>query len=184
MPKNAHATFIILGVLGVRPMTRNEIRKWIREFLCPTWEISPGTISSSLRALEGDGMVTKGDTQGGRDLKKDVYSITVKGKKELQRWLQSPEDSDSELLLKCLFGYHLPPDVLKEKVRAFRKRREDAVAEIEMRENRIAALPDTAMEKPFLRSAARYEVMTCIARIDWAQETLSMLETVEFPGNQ
>jgi len=182
MPKNAYARFIVLGVLGTRPMTGNEIRKWIRDFFCPSWKIGPKTVSSSLRTLEEEGLVTKLHPPGDRGQKKDVYTITGKGKKEMQRWLQSPEENDSEVLLKCLFGYHLPPDVLKEKVRAFRKRREDAIAEIEMRENRIAALPDTAVEKPFLRSAARNEIMTCIAQVDWAQETLSLLERIEFPG--
>lgn len=181
MPKNAYARFIILGVLGTRPMTGNEIRKWIRDFSCPAWKIGPGIVSSSLRTLEGEGLVKKEHPPGERGQKKDVYTITGRGKKELQRWLQSPEENDSGILLKCLFGYLLPPDVLKEKIRAFRKRREAAIAEIEMRENRIAALPDTAVEKPFLRSAARNEIMTCIAEVDWAQETLSMLETIEFP---
>ncbi|MCQ8894262.1 MAG: PadR family transcriptional regulator [Methanolinea sp.] len=180
MPKNAYATFIVLGVLGIRPMTRNEIRKWTREFFPPHGVISPGAVSSSLRSLEGEGLVTKEHPPGEGGQKKDVYAITGKGKRELLQWLQSPEENGSEVLLKCLFGYHLPPDVLKEKVRSFRKRREADIAGIEMRENRIAALPDTAAEKPFLRSVARYEVMTCIAQIDWAQETLSMLETIEF----
>lgn len=183
MPKTAYPKFIVLGVLGIRPMTRNEIKKWIRESFCHTWEISPETISPSLRALEGEGLVRKEQIRTEQGQKKDVYTITPTGKSELQRWLQSPEEKDSEIPLKCLFGYHLPPDVLKEKIRAFRKRREADIAEIEMRENRIATLSDTAIEKPFLRSAARYEFMTCIARIDWAQETLSMLETIEFRRN-
>ncbi|MDH7510628.1 MAG: PadR family transcriptional regulator [Methanolinea sp.] len=182
MPKNAHARFIVLGVVGTRPMTGNGIRKWIKDFFCPAWKIGPGTVSSSLRTLEEEGLVKKEHAPEERGQKKDMYTITGKGKKEMQRWLQSPEENDSEILLKCLFGYHLPPDVLKEKVRAFRKRREAAIAEIEMRENRIAALPDTAVEKPFLRSAARNEIMTCIAQVDWAQETLSLLETIDVPG--
>jgi len=184
IPKTAYSKYVVLGILEIRPMARSEIKRCIREYFCKGLEIDENAVSPALRALTAEGLVSREVHQEQAGRARNVYSLTSRGEQELKRWLHSPEEGDRDLLLKCVFGYGIPPEIMKEKIRAFRTRCEAEVTSIETKESRIASLPDTAVEKPFLRSVARFELMKYIAHLDWAQETLSMIETLEVPGRE
>ncbi|MDI9634142.1 MAG: PadR family transcriptional regulator [Methanolinea sp.] len=179
MPKPAYPKYTVLGILGIRPMTAGEVRKWIRDYLSPVAGVDENAAVPALRTLEASGLVRR--EARGKEGGKNVYLLTPEGEREFSRWMESPAEDDRELVLKCSFGSRLPREVLKEKVRAFRARCGEEIAAIETRENRIASLPDTSPEKPFLRSAARLALAISIAKSDWAQETLAMLEDLPEP---
>ena len=82
------------------------------------------------------------------------------------------------------FGNALPPDIMKEKVRVFQKKREQELAEIEKTDSYLAGLPDSMTAKPFLRSVGSCGTMTYKAQIAWAEETLAMLHSMNGTGSR
>jgi hypothetical protein len=115
---------------------------------------------------------------------RNLYTITAEGKTELDTWLRAMEHKEYEILLKIYFGNVLTPEVMKEKVRVFQKKREQELAEIEKTDSYLAGLPDTMTAKPFLRAVGSCGTLTFKAQIAWAEETLAMLDSVNGTGRR
>jgi DNA-binding PadR family transcriptional regulator len=184
MVKIQYPRYIILGLLGIKPMSGYDIKKWVNVSFRYFWDIGYGQIYPTLKTLESEGLVTmKNDkTEGGQI--RNLYTVTAEGKTELETWLLGQEQKEYEILLKLYFGNALPPAILKEKVRVFQKKREQELAEIEKTDSYLAGLPDAMTAKPFLRSVGSCGTMTYKAQIAWAEETLIMLETIKGAGRR
>jgi len=182
MTKIQYPRYIILGLLGIKPMSGYDIKKWVDVSFRYFWDIGYGQIYPTLKTLESEGLVTMKNDQAEGGPVRNLYTITAKGKTELDTWLLAPEKKEYEILLKIYFGNALPPDIMKEKVREFQKKRERELAEIEKTDSYLAGLPDSMTAKPFLRSVGSCGTMTYKAQIAWAEETLTMLETIKGAG--
>ena len=184
MVKIQYPRYIILGLLGIKPMSGYDIKKWVDVSFRYFWDIGYGQIYPTLKTLESEGLVTmKNDRAEGGPVR-NLYTITAKGKTELDTWLLAPEQKEYEILLKIYFGNGLPPAILKEKVRVFQKKREQELAEIEKTDSYLAGLPDAMTAKPFLQSVGSCGTMTYKAQIAWAEETLAMLDSVNSAGRR
>ena len=76
--------FIILGLLGIEPMSGYDIKKWVDMSFRYFWEIGYGQIYPTLRRLEEEGLVTMkiDHEQGGPE--KKIYTISDSGVEVLQ----------------------------------------------------------------------------------------------------
>src|SRR5919198_5793494 len=98
--------YVILGMLGWRPMSGYEIKSLVDKSTRLFWAASYGQIYPELRRLSAAGLIEgKASPQGGR--RRDVYRLTPAGRKELQGWLGVDADVfelRDEGLLKLFFA--------------------------------------------------------------------------------
>jgi DNA-binding PadR family transcriptional regulator len=98
--------YVILGMLGWRPMSGYEIKSLVDKSTRFFWAASYGQIYPELRRLSSAGLIEgKPSPQGGR--KRNVYRLTTAGRKELRAWLKTePEvyEVRDEGLLKLFFA--------------------------------------------------------------------------------
>src|ERR671934_1769352 len=98
--------YVILGMLGWRPMSGYEIKSLVDKSTRLFWAASYGQIYPELRRLAAAGLIEgKASPQGGR--RRNVYRLTPAGRRELRAWLNSdPQGSElrDEGLLKLFFA--------------------------------------------------------------------------------
>jgi DNA-binding PadR family transcriptional regulator len=107
--------WVILGMLGVAPMTGYGLRKEIAGSVGHFWQESFGQLYPTLRALVAEGLVEARATRGGPGRGGATYHVTTAGRAALARWLArppSPEKRRNELLLKVFFAGAAPPEVI------------------------------------------------------------------------
>lgn len=97
---------IILGLLGARPMTGYDIKRAFDRSLATYWNAGNSQIYTTLKALEGRGLVSSELVyQEGRPNRR-VYQITAAGRAELDAWLDEPVPgrfTKDEFLTKLFF---------------------------------------------------------------------------------
>src|SRR4051812_32900732 len=98
--------YVILGMLGWRPMSGYDIKSLVDHSTRFFWAASYGQIYPELRRLSAAGLIEgKASPQGGR--KRNVYRLTPAGRTELRDWLKKgPEvyEVRDEGLLKLFFA--------------------------------------------------------------------------------
>ncbi len=98
--------YVILGMLGWRPMSGYEIKSIVDRSTRFFWAASYGQIYPELRRLSAAGLIEgEARPQGGR--KRNVYRLTRAGRRELRSWLEvDPEvyELRDEGLLKLFFA--------------------------------------------------------------------------------
>lgn len=112
---------------------------------------------------------------------KYIYTLTDQGQEELREWLSesiAPAVERNELLLKLLFGAHIPLEKNWEHVHAFQElqsRLLDKYGGIE-RELLVEAQDDVTFSYPLM--TVRYGIHRCRALLAWCDETLATLHSV------
>src|SRR3954462_12063362 len=109
MKKGSSASkYAILGFLSFGPMSGYDIKQTVERSIRHFWNESYGQIYPLLKRMSSEGLAqAKVERNHGKPDRK-VYSITPKGKKELQKWLAQPakaQPARNELLLKMFFSY-------------------------------------------------------------------------------
>src|SRR3954454_592667 len=84
--EHSSTAYVILGMLGWRPMSGYEIKSLVDKSVRLFWAASYGQIYPELRRLSSAGLIEgKASPQGGR--RRNVYRLTAAGRKELRAWL-------------------------------------------------------------------------------------------------
>src|SRR5581483_644451 len=98
--------YVILGMLGWRPMSGYEIKSIVDQSTRFFWAASYGQIYPELQRLSTAGLIEgRASPKGGR--KRNVYRLTASGRKQLRAWLEAePEvyELRDEGLLKLFFA--------------------------------------------------------------------------------
>jgi len=99
-------SYVILGMLGKRPMSGYEIKQFVDHSTRFFWAASYGQIYPELRRLADTKLISgAAEPQGGR--KRTVFSLTAVGRKALREWLAQPphiQEMRDESLLKVFFS--------------------------------------------------------------------------------
>src|SRR3989475_5996974 len=93
----------ILGVLSLCPMSGYDVKKLIERSIAHFWNESYGQIYPILNRLAAEGLAERRRERQRGKPDRHVYSLTPKGRQELERGLALPprlEPVRSELLLK------------------------------------------------------------------------------------
>ncbi len=124
--------YVILGMLGWRPMSGYEIKSIVDESTRFFWAASYGQIYPELKRLAEIGLIVGSDSPtGGR--RRTVYEITADGEEELRAWLRQPPQAfemRDEGLLKLFFADALPRSEAVAIVRAMRAQRLEINAQL------------------------------------------------------
>jgi DNA-binding PadR family transcriptional regulator len=181
MPKVSYPRYIVLGLLGIQPMSGYDIKKWVDASFRFFWDIGYGQIYPTLRVLEEEGLVRINIVEDSGP-KKKVYAITEEGLSTLVSWLHQPEEKELEILLKLYFGDKLPGEILKEKILAFGKTQKDNLDILEKTDDFLSSLPESKTSKPYLRIVSSFGRYTYESRLEWVTETIRRLEEIEASG--
>jgi PadR family transcriptional regulator AphA len=99
-------SYVILGMLGMRPMSGYEIKSFVDHSTRFFWAASYGQIYPELRRLAEGGLIEGApDAESAR--KRVEFSLTPAGRRELERWLAEPstvQEMRDESLLKVFFS--------------------------------------------------------------------------------
>lgn len=102
---------VILGMLGLGPMSGYEIKQFVDGSTRFFWAASYGQIYPELRRLAEAGLIEADAPQGGR--RRTVYKLTPTGAEALREWLATPaqtQEMRDESLLKVFFSGFAGPD--------------------------------------------------------------------------
>src|SRR5213596_687898 len=80
----------VLGLLALRPRSGYDIKQSVDRTIRHFWAASYGQIYPELKRLETAGWIEGSDGSRGARSRR-VYTITARGRDELQRWLSGEE---------------------------------------------------------------------------------------------
>lgn len=173
-------------MLTIEPMSGYDMKKFSEQSLAHFWHESYGNLYPRLKRLEAEGSI-----RGQREARAHapdaiVYSITDSGRERFQAWLDDdpePERIRNELLLKVFFGAQSSLATCREHLRRERAQQQrtldryDAIGE-------LTATGEDRPDAPFWAMSLRRGVLLTRARIEWCDESIALidsLDTVEEP---
>jgi PadR family transcriptional regulator AphA len=177
----------VLGALSQHPMSGYDVKVALETIVGHFWHESFGQIYPILRQLVAEGLATVDTERGAGRPERHVYTLTPRGRKELDRWLAEPVDHHQrprhELLLKLFFGAGLPREVTLGLVERHREEVEALLATY----GRIAtSLQDGSVGddpgRPYWLATLRYGQLTAEATLRWCDETTELLKGLGEPG--
>ncbi len=161
--------FAILGMLLEGLSTGYDIKSLMGRSTVYFWRESDSTIYPMLKVLAEEGKVRSKVVYVGKK-KKEVFSITDKGRVEFRAWFESPTGSETprnEFLLKLFFATDR-----EDMTHLFRERLEKAektYEEYKKIEERLESL--TASPRQAIRlKALRYGIAHLVLEIQWLKE--------------
>lgn len=161
--------YAILGVLFESSSTGYEIKSLMRRSTVYFWRESDSTIYPMLKVLAREGKITSKTVHLGKK-KKEIFSITDRGRAEFKVWIESPTGSEiprNEFLLKLFFITDRD-----EMIRLFQERLEKIekiYEEYKKIEERLGGLTDSSRKSIRLK-ALRYGITQLEIEIKWLKK--------------
>lgn len=131
-PEYTQSMYGLMAILSQGPMSGYDVRKALDDREMYYWRESSGNIYPMLRELHADGLLEKTDAYTKRK-KRVLYSLTGKGRQELERWLGEPAGLSRfrvELLMKLRFGAGLGIETLLGHLAHYRGRIQEQLNEV------------------------------------------------------
>jgi DNA-binding PadR family transcriptional regulator len=179
MSKENKSRYALLGMLSLAPMSGYDLKKATDISIGHFWQENYAQIYPMLKQLTKEGLTTSHvEVQEGKP-DRYVYTLTDKGREELQRWLAEPVDYQiyrSELLLKLFFGEQIPRPVSEQHVRQYRERMLQLVHVLDGIEANLKEHLSDNPSAPYWLITISYGRHNARASIDWCDETLAALE--------
>jgi PadR family transcriptional regulator AphA len=181
VPKTNKTKYAILGMLSLKPMSGYQMKKRFDDSIAHFWNENYGHIYPMLKRLESEGLVTKRTEQAVGNPPRNIYTVTDRGKDELNAWLLLPAERPIlriELLLKLFFGYRIPVENVMEKVRTEKAACEQTLQTFEEIEQHLLSSDrgQESREIAFARITLHYGQRYYRAIAAWCDETISLLE--------
>jgi PadR family transcriptional regulator, regulatory protein AphA len=184
MAKINKTKYAILGILSNRSGSGYDIKKMCDSSIGHFWNENFGHIYPVLQKMEEEELITKEVKKTEGRPSKNVFSITEKGKKELEKWLMLPiekEPTRSELLLKIFLSKDIPTKNIMETIQ---KEKEDAKKNIQkyLEIENFLNSGEFQVEKKNLvlwLSTIRFGKHADEMKIKWCEETLEDLEEIK-----
>ena len=180
--KENKTKYSVLGILSYGPMSGYDIKKFYEQSIAGFWSESYGQIYPILKRLAKEKFVTKSvqKQQGKPD--RHIYSITDKGREELQRWLVEPigrHVGRHEILLKLIFGRQISVKDNITQIERFRKRQQIELTEVQRLGKQFETTETENPNLAFWLMALDYGKHVNEAYIQWAEKTLMALRQME-----
>jgi len=175
----------ILGLLNYYDMTGYEVMEVFRDSLNHFWYAQTSQIYRELQTLEKNGWVNKRIVVQTGKPNKNVYSITEEGKTELLSWLAEGGtmlNSRSNILMKVFF---MGERSREENIAYFKRLKqecEEFLIKLTAVPKYIKAYGDYIEEKEkmvYWQMTMDFGRRNMQTYIDWAQECIRQLETIE-----
>ncbi|GHO97988.1 hypothetical protein KSF_080360 [Reticulibacter mediterranei] len=179
MSKENKSRYALLGMLSLAPMSGYDLKKATDESIGYFWQENYAQIYPMLKQLTKEGLTTSHVEEQEGKPDRHVYTLTDKGREELQRWLSEPADYQvyrSELLLKLFFGKQTSLPVSAEHIRQYRERQVHLLHAIEGMEADFPERWNENPNAPYWLITMSYGRHNAQASIAWCDETLAALE--------
>ncbi|MBU3175262.1 PadR family transcriptional regulator [Clostridium estertheticum] len=181
MAKTNKTKYALLGVLSLMSGSGYDIKKFCDSSIGYFWNENYGHIYPVLKTMEQDEVITKQIEQTEGRPAKNVYSITEKGRKELEIWLMLPVERTpgrSELLLKIFLARDIPIENIIEKLQQIKEESEKELIQYSKVENELKSNKHKIDKKNLLLwiTTLSYGRYGAEANIKWCEETLKILE--------
>ncbi|HEX2953042.1 MAG TPA: PadR family transcriptional regulator [Bacillota bacterium] len=172
----------ILGLLSYEPMSGYDLNRIFKESINYFWNASVSQIYRDLSSLEEMGCVTfQIEPQEGRPDKK-IYSVTEKGKSELEDWLKRFPDQlktayRDEFLVRVFFGARISPEELKYELRKLTRELQQGIEQLKSGREQIEGherYPDE--DKFFWELTARLGYKSLVVFKEWAEESIQSID--------
>jgi DNA-binding PadR family transcriptional regulator len=176
--------YAILGVLSQMSGSGYDIKKVCDSSIAYFWNENYGHIYPVLKKMESEELITKQVEQTEGRPVKNVYSITEKGREELEKWLMLPVDHGSvrsEFLLKIFWSKDIPVDNIIEKIQKEKEDCEKNLKEYLKVETFLKSGKSHEDKKNLVLwlSTLNYGKYDEKSKIKWCEETLKSLETIK-----
>ncbi|HEV8052225.1 MAG TPA: PadR family transcriptional regulator [Parachlamydiaceae bacterium] len=164
--KSNKTRYAILGILLDSPSSGYDIKSLMGRSTVYFWRESDSTIYPMLKVLAEEGKVLSQVVYVGKK-KKEIFSITEKGRLEFKAWFKSPTSDETprnEFLLKFFFTTDHEDMVLlfQERLEKVKKVHE----EYKKIEERLESMVDSSLKKIRLK-ALRYGLSLLESEIKW-----------------
>ncbi len=175
--------YALLGVLNIISGSGYDIKKFCDSSIGFFWNENYGHIYPVLQKLEEDELVTKRVEQTEGKPSRNVYSITEKGRTELEEWLKLPTEKQpvrSELLLKLFLSRNLPAEDIVKNMEEIKQQSLKELEQYDLIENLIMSRKDKVDEKTFAlwKITLRNGRIGEEARLKWCEESLQTLKEI------
>lgn len=181
MSRENKSKYAILGILSFAPMSGYDIKKKIEISTSNFWTESYGQIYPILKRLVTEGLATQSIEEQTGKPDRNVYTITDKGREELQRWLTEPVEPQVErieILLKLFFGNEVAIADSIRHVQQFRSTQEDLLKKYQGIEQDLKNRSNDNPYSPYWLITASYKLHVTSALIAWCDETLLKLDKI------
>lgn len=184
MAKINKTKYALLGVLNLRSGSGYDIKKFCDSSIGFFWNENYGHIYPVLQKMEKEELVTKRVEQTEGKPSKNIYSITKKGKEELEQWLKLPiktEPVRSELLLKIFMSKNIP---VRDIIKNIQQIKEDCEKEFLQYLN-IENLLNNNYKETDRKNFVLWSITLkngkqgTQAKLKWCEETLQLLEEIK-----
>lgn len=184
MAKINKTKYALLGVLDLRSGSGYDIKKFCDSSIGFFWNENYGHIYPVLQKMEKEELVTKRVEQTEGKPSKNIYSITKKGKEELEQWLKLPiktEPVRSELLLKIFMSKNIP---VRDIIKNIQQIKEDCEKELLQYLN-IENLLNNHYKETDRKNFVLWSITLkngkqgTQAKLKWCEETLQLLEEIK-----
>jgi len=184
MAKVNKTKYALLGILNHTSGSGYDIKKVCDSSIGHFWNENFGHIYPVLQRMEDEGLITKEVQQNEGRPAKNIFSITEKGKEELDKWLLLPIEREpirSELLLKIFLSRDVPVKNIIERIREIKSDSEkDLIKYSEI--DGILRSGEVKVDKKSLvlwLTTINYGKQSEEAKIKWCDETIKSLEEIE-----
>jgi len=179
--RSSSSTQALLGLLTIAPMSGYDLGRLVRASIGHIWSESYGQIYPSLKRLAAAGLVDcKTEKHKGRP-DRHIYTITKKGREQLQKWLAlppQPEVPRNEMLLKLFFGAQVPAQILIRNVDSMVETHRALLEKFAHAEHQEIDKNPQYPDAPYWKMAARFGQIEMKAHLEWAEETLRELRRI------
>lgn len=175
----------LLGFLNYQPMTGYELKQFMDVSTANFWHAKQSQIYTTLKKLEGNGLlISHVEAQEGRPDRR-VYEITPAGHADLEVWLAQPltelNPTKEALLLKLFFSAGLDKQIILTQLRLQRDlhRRQQAHYATETKtviQQFAASMPDLQRDALLWDATRRFGVLFEEMYVRWLDETIGMVE--------
>jgi len=172
--------YAILGMLSICPQSGYDIKKQINRSIGFFWNENFGHIYPILKRMEKDGLVTKQVEEAGYRPRKNIFTLTEKGEKQLKLWLKTPVSEQSirnELLLKLFFGAHLEKDDMMAIIKAEKQKSENLIRLFDSIAQELPA--DYPRDLPYWLITMNFGKKKAEMTVEWCEETIRAINKMK-----
>jgi DNA-binding PadR family transcriptional regulator len=175
-PDYTQSMYGLLAILSRGPMSGYDVRKVLDGREMYYWRESSGNIYPMMRQLHQDGLLDRTDSYVKRK-KRVLYSLTDKGRRELENWLREPASLTRfrvELLMKLRFGTGLGAEHLLVQLDDYRGKLLLQLEEAEEILSEVRASDDSLENDVRSISLTRF-IMEMEALVEWCDRSGKLL---------
>lgn len=175
----------ILGFLNYEPMTGYDLKKIIDASVAHFWPAMQSQIYKTLGRMEADGWLTVETIPQEPRPPRKVYSITEDGRRELLRWLETPQpppETRLAWLIQVFFAGNLSDEkiiALLEEQLSMQRRRLQRFSQIP-EEHRADMSEDDPRVRFFWLLTVDYGVANVMAQVRWLEQAIETIQNGEY----